>query len=97
MKLEKIQYKNQDLDNIINKIKELVRAVESKDEYVRKCAKKLYNKQINVYTHISKVTKKSYKLQGEGNKITEEIKEEILKIKETLTKEQQNILEISFY
>ena len=97
LKLEKIQYKNQDLDNIINEIKELVQAVESKDEYVRKCARKLYNKQINVYNHISKVTEKSYKLQGEGNKITEKIKEEILKIKETLTEEQQNILEISFY
>lgn len=95
-KLQKIKYKNQDLDNLIDGIKELIKSENDKTKYIKNCAKRLYNNQIKLEKNFRKISRKSCQLQGECNKIVEEINKEILRISTTLNKKDLGILELLF-
>lgn len=95
-KLQKIKYKNQDLDNLIDGIKELIKSENDKTKYIKNCVKRLYNNQIKLEKNFKKISRKSCQLQGECNKIVEEINKEILRISTTLNKKDLGILELLF-
>ena len=95
-KLQKIKYKNQDLDNLIDGIKELIKSEKDKNKYIKTCSKRLYNNQIKLDKNFQKTKKKSYQLQVECNKIVEEINNEILKVSATLNENDLGILKLLF-
>lgn len=95
-KLQKIKFKNQNLDGIITGIKDVIKNDNSDSGDIKKCAKRLYNNQIKNYENIQKIARKSYQLQGECNKIVEEINKEILRISITLNEKDLGILKLLF-
>ena len=92
-KLQKIKFKNQNSDNIITGIKDLIKNNNLDKGDIKKCAKRLYNKQIKNYKNVDKIARKSYQIQGECNKIVEEINKEILEIRSILNEKDLRIFE----